>query len=275
MRNLAIALSAITLAMLSAASIAPAQTPPAAKPATDTTPERPAFDVSRARHCDAETTGSEHTFYLNNAIQGAEANEIVTAMRNVLDACDKVYLLTSQNAIVMRASLENMALAQKLLTDLDRPKKTYRLTYTITEMDGTRRIGAQHFSMVVVSGQETKLKQGSKVPIATGSYSNPASSSANASGSSIQTQYTYIDIGMNFSATLDEFANGVRLRSDVVQSGIADAKPVADILEPVIRQTELIGAAFLTPGRPLMLGSIDIPGTTRHQDLEVVMEQLP
>ena len=37
-------------------------------------------------------------------------------------------------------------------------------------MDGGKRIGTQHFAMIVVTGQRTVLKQGSKVPIVTGSY---------------------------------------------------------------------------------------------------------
>ena len=213
----------------------------------------------------------ERTFYLNNSVQQSDANELVTALRNMLEPCDKVYLVANQSAVLMEAPPDQLALAQKLITDLDRPKKTYRLTYTVTDVDNGKRIGIQHFAMVVVSGQETKLKQGSKIPIATGSYSSGASTPAGG----VQTQFTYLDIGMNFSATLDEFANGVRLRSNVEQSSVPEDKTIAGVLEPIIRQTTLAGAAFLTPGKPLMLGSIDIPGSTRHLDIEVTMEQLP
>jgi hypothetical protein len=44
--------------------------------------------------------------------------------------------------------------------------------------------------------------------------------------------------------------------------------------EPVVRQTVLEGTSFLTPGKPLVLGSLDIPGSARHLDVEVVMEQV-
>jgi hypothetical protein len=43
----------------------------------------------------------------------------------------------------------------------------------------------------------------------------------------------------------------------------------------VTRNTSLEGASSLTPGKPLMLGSLDIPGTTRRFDIQVLMEQLP
>ena len=49
--------------------------------------------------------------------------------------------------------------------------KTYRLTYTLTETDGGKRVGTQHFAMIVVSGRKTVLKQGNRVPLVTGSVS--------------------------------------------------------------------------------------------------------
>ena len=83
---------------------------------------------------------------------------------------------------------------------------------------------------------------------------------------------TYIDVGLNFDATLDEFANGVRLRTKVDQSSVAEERSGVGPQDPVVRQTSLEGTSFLTPGKPLVLGSLDIPGSTRHQEVEVVME---
>ena len=215
---------------------------------------------------DATKPGLEsvRTFYLTNVSQTNDANELTTALRNLLDSHDKVLLVPWQNAIVVQGSPEQLMLAQKLLTELDRPKKTYRLIYTMTETDGNKRVGAQRFAMIVVTGQRTVLKQGSKVPIVTGTY-NPGSSSA-------QNQMTYLDVGMNFDASLDEFANGVRLRSKVEQSSIAEEKSGVGAQDPIVRQTVLEGTSFLTPGKPMMLGSLDIPGTTRRLDVEVVMD---
>ena len=42
--------------------------------------------------------------------------------------------------------------------------------------------------------------------------------------------------------------------------------------DPVVRQTVLEGTAILTPGKPVMLGSMDVTGSTRHLDVDVVME---
>jgi type II secretory pathway component GspD/PulD (secretin) len=207
---------------------------------------------------------SVRTFYLTNVSQTCDANELTTALRNLLDAHDKIYLVPWHNAIVVQGTAEQLILAQKLLTELDRPKKTYRVIYTMTETDGNKRVGAQHFAMIVVTGQRTVLKQGSKVPVVAGTY--------NTGSSSAQTQMTYLDVGMNFDASLDEFANGVRLRSKVEQSSIAEEKSGVGAQGPIVRQSVLEGTSFLTPGKPVMLGSLDIPGTTRRLDVEVVMD---
>jgi type II secretory pathway component GspD/PulD (secretin) len=205
------------------------------------------------------------TFYLVNVAAENDAIEIVTSVRNILPPDVKIYLVPSQNAISMRGSTEDLVLAQKVIHDLDRPKKAYRLIYTLTDMDGSKRVGVQHFGMIVFAGQRTTLKQGSKVPIAT----RPTE---DASGS--QTQFTYLDVGLNFDATLDAFADGMRLHSKVEQSSIAEEKSGFGPQAPIVRQTVLEGMSFLTPGKPLVLGSLDIPGSTRHLDVDVVMEQI-
>jgi type II secretory pathway component GspD/PulD (secretin) len=207
---------------------------------------------------------TERTVYLNNVSQQAEANEIVTALRNALSPCDKIYLIPSQGAIVMEAPPDQLALAQKIIADLDRPKKNYRLIYSVTEMDGGKQIGAQDYAMIITSGQTTSLKLGNKVPVATGSTGTN------------QTSFTYIDIGMNFDATLTEMGNNAMLKSSVEQSSVAPQQSdIAGVKEPIMRQASLRGESLLAPGKPLMLGSLDIPGSTSHLQIEVLMAPLP
>jgi hypothetical protein len=176
----------------------------------------------------------------------------------------KVYYVPSQAAISLRASADDIALAQRILADLDKTKKIYRLTYTMTERDGARTIGVQHFAIVVASGSKTDFKQGSRVPIATGSR--------NSTSGAPDTEVTYIDVGQEIEATLDSYLDGVRLRTKVVQSSVAEDKSGVGNSDPVIRQTTLEGTSTLVQGKPLVLGSLDVPGSTRHQEVEVVSE---
>jgi hypothetical protein len=202
------------------------------------------------------------TIYLTNLTQQNDANELVTDLRNMLPN-DKLYYVPSQSAISIRGSAADIALAQKILADMDKNKKIYRVTYTMTEKEGGKTIGVQHFSIIVASGSRTDLKQGSRVPIATGT-----NSSSGGSNSEIQ----YLDLGTEIQASLDGYLDGVRLRTKVVQSSIAEDKSGVGAQDPVIRQTTLEGTSTLVQGKPLVIGSLDVPGTTRQQEVEVVSE---
>ena len=224
-----------------------------------------------ANACQA-SSGSFATkvFKLTNIKQDAQdANvgiTLETALRNLLCPADTIYFLAGQSAIVVQAAPEQLALAEKLITDLDRPKKAYRLTYTITELDGGKTIGTQHLSMIVVTGQHTHLTAGEKVPVATGSYATDNNTS--------QTQFTYLDVGMNFNSVIDEVANGVRLQSKVEQSSLGQPTTIAGVQEPVVHQAVVEGTSFLSLGKPVMLGSVDLPNSTRHFDIAVVLDEV-
>jgi type II secretory pathway component GspD/PulD (secretin) len=209
------------------------------------------------------------TIYLANTPAQNDANEIVTAVRSIIDPSMKVYFIASQNAIVISGPPDQIALAEKIVKDLDRPHKLYRLTYTLAEYDNGKSVGTQHVSMVVATGQRVSLKQGDKIPVATGSY-GPGGTVAG----SIETQFTYLDVGMNFDATLDEVEGGAHLKTKVEQSGVSQSNTIAGVQEPVVRQSVIETIAVLTLGKPLMLGSVDIPDSTRHLDIDVVVEQV-
>jgi len=225
-------------------------------------PEKPAVvSQDSAGHVDPRPYQS---FHLTNMTSQNDANEIVVAIRNSLDPAVKIFLVPGQNTIVMRGTPDQLALAQKIISDLDRAKKAYRLTYTITESDGGKRIGVQHFSMMVTEGQRAVMKQGTKVPVVTGSYNNASSQT--------ESQVTFLDVGMNFDATLDPYGTGARLKSKVEQLGVAEERSGVGPQDPIVRQTAVEGTAFLTAGKPVVLGSVDIPGSTRHIDVDVMME---
>ena len=204
------------------------------------------------------------TLHLANVNQTSEANDIVTAMRNFLDPADKVYYVASQNAIVVGGTPEQLKLARRLLDDLDRPKKSYRLTFTTEELDAEKVIGTQHFSMIVVSGGRTDSKVGSKVPVVTGRY--------DAAKGVTEKQVTYLDVGLNVNASLDESSEGLRLRTKVERLSVAEERSAVGMDDPIIRQAQLEGTANLVPGKTLVLGSLDVPGSTRHVTVSVVAE---
>jgi hypothetical protein len=151
-------------------------------------------------------------------------------------------------------------------TNTETMPKTYRLTYTITESDGVKHLGTQHFALTVnPETKDSEVKLGSRVPIATGSYQPQSPSQANV-------QFQYVDVGLNLSVHIREFAGGVEVHSKLEQSSVAEEKSSVSVNDPVIRQATLMNTALLTAGKPVMLGSLDVPGSTRHLDIEVVLE---
>ncbi len=74
------------------------------------------------------------TFYLTNAWQQNDLNDVQTAIRNVLPNT-KVYGVPSQNAIVMRATPDELLLAQKVINDLDKARPEVVVDVGVLEVD--------------------------------------------------------------------------------------------------------------------------------------------
>jgi general secretion pathway protein D len=83
------------------------------------------------------------TFYLSNASQPNDGNEILTGLRQLLDPTVKLYLLASQNAIVIRGTTDQLLLAQKLINDFDRSKAEVVVDVAVLEVnrDKIRNLG--------------------------------------------------------------------------------------------------------------------------------------
>jgi hypothetical protein len=126
----------------------------------------------------------------------------------------------------------------------------YRLTYTLTEMEGDRRIGLQH--AVLNSGPGPgSLKIGSRVPAGN----------------------TYLDVGISISTNVIVEEFGVFLNSTVEQSSVVESDRSSTL--PVIRQARLQNnVPVLLTGKSLVLGSFDVPGSTRHLEVSLLAERL-
>jgi type II secretory pathway component GspD/PulD (secretin) len=205
------------------------------------------------------------TFYIKHASSQNDLNEILTAVRNMLPPNIKIYSVAGQNAIVLEAPEEQVAVARQLIDSLDLPKKSYHLTYTITEFDGPKRLSSQRLSMHLAAGQAATLKQGSRIPVITSS-NDPANPT---------TQYAYVDVGLLIGATATTMAGGANLKTKVEQSSVASERSSAAIPDPSIRQTSLESISVLVDGKPSVLGSLDVPGTTHHLEIEALLEPLP
>jgi general secretion pathway protein D len=266
------------------------------------------------------------TFYLTNASQQADANEIQTALRNLLDPSIKINLVPSQNAIVMRATPDQLLLAQKILNDLDRAKPEVVVDVAILEvsrekmrnlgitlpqsvtvtpqasptatssststttgttttttsnftLNSLANLNATNFAVSITGGtlnallsdsdtrilqnpriratdgQRANLKIGSRIPIATGSYNAGVSTGVASIG--VQTQFTYIDIGVNIDMTPTvHFDHQVTLKMKMEVSTQASTVTISGVAEPVIGQRIVEQVIQLKEGEPSILAGI-------------------
>jgi general secretion pathway protein D len=115
------------------------------------------------------------TFYLTNAWQQNDLNDVQTALRNVMPNA-KVYGVQSQNAIVMRATPDELLLAQQLIDDLDKARGEVVVDIAVLEVSKNweRNLGIQWPSSIGVSLQPNCS--------ATNSCSTSTSSSSSSTG---------------------------------------------------------------------------------------------
>ncbi len=280
------------------------------------------------------------TFYLTNASQQNDANEILTAIRNLLDPSVKIYLVPSQNAIVMRATPDQLLLAQKLLNDLDRARsevvvdvailsvnrdkvrnlgitlpQSFGLTPTSTStssasgtgttstgtttgtttsttsnltLNNLANLNASNFAVSVTGGtvnalltdadtrilqnpriratygQKASLKIGTRIPVATGSYNAGVSTGIASIG--VQTQFTYIDVGVNVDMTPTvHYDHQVTLKMKLEVSAQQSSVTISNVTEPIIGQNIVEQTIQLREGEPSILA-----GMVQKQDLRNV-----
>ena len=204
------------------------------------------------------------TFYLANATDPSELNDITTNLRNMIPWA-RTYAISAQYAITVRGTQEELDAAQKLITSVDRPRRVYRLTYTITDSDNGKRTGAQKFVVLATAGQRSTFKQGTRVPIVTGMFEKSDSAHEN-------TQVQYVDLGLMIEATVTGALDALSLRSKIEQTSPVEESTAQSERDPKLRQTVLDESFRLEQGKPLVLASFDIPGGTRHQEIGVVAE---
>src|ERR1700751_1380448 len=271
------------------------------------------------------------TFYLTNLSQPTELQDVVNAIRAVLDV-QRVQQLLSQNALVVRGTPDQIALAQKLVEDLDKARPEVIIDIAIMQVskDRSRTLGinpptsatiqlqnnitsgttttgttanggsatvttgttnpginlntlgnltAENFQVTIpaanlsavmgasdtkllqnpqiraLDGQKASLKIGDRVPVATGSFQpgiggvgiNPL----------VNTQFQYLDVGVNIDVTPRVHANGeVTLKMTMDVSAVTGQQNIGGISQPIIGQRKIEHEISLKDGEANLLGGI-------------------
>ena len=144
----------------------------------------------------------------------------------------------------------------------------YRLTYTLTEMDGTKRVGSQRYAIVLdADARPSHLNLLSNIPVEV-----RASPSGSAKFGENMKEETRID------SNLRQFANGMELSTQIGQDSFARATnegSAADGTPPITRQSLLTSTVLLSPNKPVTIGQLDIPGSTHSLQIQVELSKVP
>jgi hypothetical protein len=135
-------------------------------------------------------------------------------------------------------------------------KNTYRVEFTIKELDGNKQVNSRHYLMNVNEKEWGRVRSGSRVPV---SY---------IINSSTQTQYQ--DVNMNIDCQPLTVGEDVQLGIKVEFTSLANPERAQETTTlPLLRQQQLNVTAMITPGKPTLVGSIDDVTSTHRFEIDV------
>jgi general secretion pathway protein D len=112
-------------------------------------------------------------FYLRNPTTVQEFQEIITAVRSVTDV-RRMFTYNAQNAVMVRDTVDKVALVEKLLRDMDKPKAEVVVDMIVMEVNSDR-------SRTIAAGLTSNGTTGLALPIAF-SPTNPVLQNTGSSG---------------------------------------------------------------------------------------------
>jgi len=266
------------------------------------------FVASEGRRKDFEDNVMT-TFYLRNASTPSEIQEVVGTLKGILDI-SRVQVNPTHSAITLRGTPDQMVLAQKLVSDLDKPKAEVVIDIAVLQVsrDRLRHLGTTvptktsialaasplgkgvvklgsvnggNFSLGVPGGsfeflmsdgntkvlqnpeirvldqQKATLKIGDRIPIATGSFQAGGGVSGGGISPLVNTQFQYIDVGVNIDITPQIHSNReVTLKMVLEVSSVTGTSNIGGIDQPTIGQRRIEHETRLEDGEINLVGGI-------------------
>lgn len=130
------------------------------------------------------------------------------------------------------------------------PAHYYKLKLTVEETNDSGQVAntRSDVATVMVEGPTQSVRTGTRVPIVTGGSNSP----------SVPTQFTYIDLGLNFDIRDVQEVEGrlaLKLRAEV--STVGEQQNIGNLKEPVIRSNKWDSAVLIPIGKPTVVFSAD------------------
>jgi general secretion pathway protein D len=151
------------------------------------------------------------TFYLSNTVQAQDLTEIVTGLRQLLDL-KRIQQLNAQNAIIIRDSPDKLAIAEKMIKDIDKAKPEVVIQVQVLEarLDKMRNLG-------ILPGQTASI---AVVPPGTTTTTNGTNTNGSSTSNTTQIltlqNLTHLN-GSAYSVTLPNFTANALLNDSMTK----------------------------------------------------------
>jgi hypothetical protein len=197
------------------------------------------------------------TFYFPNLSAPSDLQDVVSSLSNLLEI-RRVQQVPTFQSILVRGTPEQMAVAEKLVDDLNRAKEKiggeYRLEFKVTEITDGKKT-SRTYTLLTEPQATGKLRIGSKIPLNVD-----------------DTKKTYTDVGKNIDCMIrseSEHAVGLRLAIEV--SAVATGEPGAagpGPGNPVIDGVRVETNVTLQLGTPTIVSNFQDPVTKHDFQIE-------
>src|ERR1700686_4227851 len=149
------------------------------------------------------------TIYLSNTVQAQDLTEIVTGMRQLLDL-KRISQLNAQNAIIIRDTPDKLAIARKMINDIDKAKPEVVIEVQVVEarVDKARNLG-------ISPGQTASIAVVPPGTTTTTTNSNGTPTTTNNNTTTIQTLRHLT--GADYSVTLPSFTANALLNDSTTK----------------------------------------------------------
>ena len=145
----------------------------------------------------------------------------------------------------------------------DGEKQTYRIDFSVNEMEDGKKINSRQYSMNLNAGDRSEIKIGTRVPI------------EEKAG-----EFSYLDVGTNLGCRLRDRTNEAWLGNTVLlvvqseMSNFAVPDQQGQNMRPLLRQLKIEASTVAQLGKTLVVGSVDDPNSKRQFQLEVTATKL-
>jgi hypothetical protein len=189
------------------------------------------------------------TFYLPNISSNTELQDVVTSLRTIVEI-QRIQVDPADNSVVVRATPEQMALAEKIIDDLAKARKAtaggYRLEIKVNEFNDEKKVNSRTYTLLVEPHEVGKLRTISQVH--------------------------HIEVGKNIDCQIkSQTDRTVELRLTVEVLDIAPAEHNTTESNPadaVPQQFRMETSVTLELGKPTIVSSFGDPSNKRTFQIE-------